>query len=146
MGQPFEFSFDDSVLAECAGIPQKVLHFDADAILRAYDALVPLADKLDVPAPAPRLGEFTYTHIAALGARFHFTDFELTPSALLNEPEEIDPLREPQDYLAADLIQQRLCTAQEIVRQRPDAPRFIGLSSAIMSSAPRIGPVTVRNG
>ena len=126
MSQPFGFAFTDSVLAEIAGISQRDLHLDADIILRAYDALAPLAARLSVPAPPPQLAEFTYTHIAALGADFRFTDFEPTPSPLLTSPEEIDRLREPDDYLAAELIQQRLRVAHEILRRRPDAPRFIG--------------------
>jgi hypothetical protein len=126
MSQPFDFAFSDNVIAQVAGVSQKDLHLDADIILCAYDALAPLAARLGVPAPLPQLAEFTYAHIAALGARFQFTDFEPTSSPLLTAPEEIDRLCEPDDYLAAELIQQRLRVAHEILRRRPDAPRFIG--------------------
>ena len=67
--QPFEFVFSDALLAEAGGILQRDLHFDADAICKAYDAIKPIAEQLGVEAPAPRLATFTYTHIAAMGTR-----------------------------------------------------------------------------
>jgi len=123
---PFEFGFTDPVLAELAGVTQLDLHRDVDAIVRAYKLAGELAAELGVPAPLPRLAEFTYTHVVALGAQVTFTEYEPKPAALLLTPEDIDNLREPEDYLAADLIQQRLRLAEELVARWPEAPLFIG--------------------
>ena len=95
--QDFDFSFSDSILAEVAGVSQRSLHFDADAILTAYAKIGPIAERLGVAAPVPKLAGFTYTHIAALGAEIVFTDFEPKPEPLIREPEEIDRLQEPRD-------------------------------------------------
>lgn len=124
--QAFEFGFTDPVLAELAGVTQRDLHLDVDAIIRAYKLAGELAAELGVAPPAPRLAEFTYTHIVALGTQVTFTEYEPKPTTLLTTPEDIDNLREPEDYLAAELIQQRLKLAEEIVRRWPGAPLFIG--------------------
>lgn len=124
--QAYEFGFTDPVLAELAGVTQRDLHLDVDAIIRAYTLAGELAGELGVPPPLPRLAEFTYTHIVALGTRVTFTEFEPKPVTLLGSPEDIDNLREPEDYLAAEMIQQRLKLAEEIVRRWPGAPLFIG--------------------
>ena len=77
------------------------LHFNVDAILHAYECVKPLAARLGVPAPVPRLGSFAYTNIAALGATIEFGDrAEPKPLPVIHRPEEIDDLREPRDYLA----------------------------------------------
>jgi hypothetical protein len=102
------------------------LHFDVEAISRAYEAIKPVAKRLGVEAPTPRLAEFTYTHIAALGARIVFTEYEPRPEPLLHSPEEIDTLQEPQNYLQADLIQKRLGICAELKRRFPGTPNFIG--------------------
>jgi hypothetical protein len=124
--QVFEFGFTDPVLAELASVTQRDLHFDVDAIVKAYKLAGELAADFGVPAPLPRLAEFTYTHIVALGTQVSFTEYEPKPTTLLASPEAIDDLREPDDYLAADLIQQRLKLARELVRRWPGAPHFIG--------------------
>ncbi len=124
--QAFEFGFTDPVLAELAGVTQRDLHLDVDAIIRAYTLAGELAAELGVAPPAPRLAEFTYTHIVALGTQVTFTEYEPKPTTLLTTPEDIDNLREPEDYLAAELIQQRLKLAEEIVQRWPGAPLFIG--------------------
>jgi uroporphyrinogen-III decarboxylase len=79
-----------------------------------------------VPAPVPKLAGFTYTHIAALGAEIVFTDFEPKPEPLIHEPEDIDRLRKPHDYLAAPFMQTRLKVARELKKLCPEAPEFIG--------------------
>ncbi|MEN6600862.1 MAG: uroporphyrinogen decarboxylase family protein [Bryobacteraceae bacterium] len=124
--QAFEFGFTDPVIAELAGVPQRDLHFDVDAIIRGYQLAGELAVELGVPAPLPRLAEFTYTHIVALGTQVTFTEYEPKPTTLLTSPVDIDNLCEPEDYLAASLIQERLKLAEELVRRWPGAPLFIG--------------------
>ncbi len=124
--QAFEFGFTDPVIAELAGVQQRDLHFDVDAIVRGYRLAGELAAELGVPAPLPRLAEFTYTHIVSLGTQVTFTEYEPKPTTLLASPEDIDNLREPEDYLAASLIQERLKLAEELVRRWPGAPLFIG--------------------
>jgi hypothetical protein len=125
-GQAFEFGFSDSVLAEAGQVTQRDLHFDVEAICKAYAAIKPIAERLGVEAPKPRLGEFTYTHIAALGAKIVFTEYEPKPQPLIQSPEEIDTLEEPTDYLRTDLIQERLRIAAELKRRFPESPNFIG--------------------
>ncbi len=135
MGQAFGFSFSDAVLAEAAGVPMKALHFDVDAITRAYDAIVPVAERLEISAPRPRLAGFCYPHLAALGAEIAFAeDGEPNVKPLLRSPSEIDDLREPEDYLASALIRQRLALYERLKDRRPDASPTIG--------HPLEGPVT----
>jgi len=124
--QPFSFSLADSLLAEVAGIPQRLLHFDVDAICRAYEAIKPVASRLGIAPPAPRLAGFAYPHLAALGATIRFTDFEPNVVPLLRSAEEIDHLREPDDYLAADLIRERLRLLGELKKRHPNAGNWIG--------------------
>jgi hypothetical protein len=125
-GQAFDFSLSDSLLAEVGRVPQRSLHFDVETILKAYEAIRPIAELLGVAPPQPRLAEFTYAHIAALGARIVFTDYEPKPEPLLHSPEEIDTLEEPADYLQAGLIQERLRICAELRRRFPESPNFIG--------------------
>ena len=54
-GHPYGFSFSDTLLAEIGGVPQSALHHDVDAICRAYEAIVPVAERLGVDPPQPRL-------------------------------------------------------------------------------------------
>ncbi|MFH1477565.1 MAG: uroporphyrinogen decarboxylase family protein [Verrucomicrobiota bacterium] len=128
MSQPYAFSFSESLMAENAGVSLKSTHFDVDAILKAYDGVKPLADELGVDAPKPRLAGFCYPHIVSLGAPIEFAeDGEPNIFPLIHTPAEIDHLKEPDDYLAAPLIQQRLKICEELVRRRNDAvPKFIG--------------------
>ena len=124
--QAFEFGFSDSLLAEAGQIPQRNLHFDVEAISTAYEAIRPIAERLGVEAPKPRLAEFTYTHIAALGAKIVFTEYEPKPEPLIHSPQEIDTLQEPENYLQAPLIQERLRICAELQRRFPGSPNFIG--------------------
>ena len=125
-GQAFEFGFSDSLLAEVGGVTQRDLHFHVEAINKAYEAIRPVAKRLGVEAPKPRLAGFAYTHIAALGARIVFTEYEPKPEPLIQSPEEIDTLREPRNYLQADLIRERLRIFAELKRRFPEVPNFIG--------------------
>ncbi|MBM4086201.1 MAG: hypothetical protein FJ272_15565 [Planctomycetes bacterium] len=128
-GQPFSFGIDDWALAEAGGTTLDALHFDVDAICRAYDAIEPVARRLGVPAPKPRLAGFCYAPLAGLGARIVFPKgSEPFCHPLIKSPEEIDGLREPKDYLAAELTQQRLKLTRELKRRRPDATMHIGHS------------------
>jgi len=126
-GQAFSFGFADTALAEAGCVPLKALHFDAEAICQAYESIKPVAKRLGVDPPRPRLAGFTYAPLAALGARIVFPeDSEPKPMSLINSPAEIDHLREPEDYLAADLIQKRLAVARELKKRCPEASMSIG--------------------
>lgn len=125
-GQAFEFGFSDSLLAEVAGVTQRDLHLDVEAICKAYEAIRPLAKRLGVEAPMPRLAGFTYAHIAALGAKIVFTEHEPKPQPLIQSPEEIDSLQEPRDYLQADLIQKRIRISEELKRRFPETTHSVG--------------------
>jgi len=144
MPQPYSFGFCESLMAEHAGISLKSTHFDVAAILKAYDAIKPLAEELGVEAPRPRLAGFGYPHVAALGARVEFPeDGEPNVCPLIRAPEEIDALKEPENYLAAPLIQQRLKTCAELMKRRKDAvPDFIGhpLEGTLTTAVLLMGP------
>jgi len=121
-GQPFSFGLSDWVVAEAGDVPLRALHFDAGAICHAFDKIEPVARRLGIEPPKPRLAGFCYTPLAALGADIFFPeDSEPRVEPLIHSPEEIDSLREPEDYLAADLIQTRLRVLEELSRRRPDA-------------------------
>lgn len=124
----FTFGFSDSLLAEVAGIPQRALHFDLEAISQAYESIKPLARRLGVPIPQPRLAGFGYTSLVALGVKVEWTDFEPNVIPLIQTPEEIDHLQEPDNYLQAELIQKRLHLARELKKRYPEAPNYIGHS------------------
>ena len=126
--QAWSFSFTDSLLAEIADVPQALLHYDVDAICRAYDAIVPVADRLGVPQPTPRLAGFAYTHVSTLGAKVLITPDSPEPYVYpcIESLEDIDRLKEPEDYLAAGVIPERLETLRKLKQRRPDAMNFIG--------------------
>lgn len=128
MAQPYSFGFAESLMAKNVGISLKSMHFDVDAILKAYDGIKPLADELGVVAPKPGLAGFGYPHVVSLGAPVEFTeDGEPKAFPMIKTPEEIDALKEPEDYLAAPLIQTRMKIAAELGRRRKDArSRHIG--------------------
>ncbi len=127
MAQRFVFGFDETLLAEVAGVSLRDLHFNPDAMVRASEAVEPVAERLGVSPPAPHLAGFTYPHIAALGAQVTFPEHsDPAPSTIINSVEEIDSLAEPEDYLAAPLIQTRLEVLDSLTERRPDAARHIG--------------------
>ncbi len=127
-GQPYGFSLSDALMAEVGGVPQSALHFDADAICRAYDAVAPLAERLDVETPKPRLAGFAYNHASTLGAEITFKPDAPEPGIrpCINRPEDIDRLTEPEDYLAAGIVPQRLEALRQLKQRRPDAGESIG--------------------
>ena len=126
-GQAFSFSFADSAIAESGGVPLDALHADVDAICRAYDCIKPVAERLGVDPPRPRLAGFCYAPMAGLGADIVFPeDSEPAVRPMIGSPEEIDDLKEPDDYLASELTQKRLALAGELKRRRPDASGGIG--------------------
>jgi hypothetical protein len=125
-GQPYSFSFSDSLLAEAGQVPQSALHFDVEAIAKAYAAVGPVAKLLGVAPPVPRLAGFTYAQVAALGLPITFTDYEPKAEPLLHTPEEIDTLKEPENYLGAELTERRLGICAELQRRFPESPNFIG--------------------
>lgn len=75
----------------------------------------------------PHLAGFGYPHVAALGCQVIFPeDSEPKPLPLIKTPEDIDKLCEPQDYLSAPLIKERLIALERLVEKIPDIPRTIG--------------------
>ena len=65
----------------------------------------------------PKLAPFLYFHVSALGAE---TDFPLhgepKPRPIINSPADLDKLREPDDYLTAGIMPERLKVAEEVAR------------------------------
>jgi len=127
-GQRFHFGFTDRLVAEVGQVPLRDLHTDADAICRAYEKVVPVAERLGVEPPKPRLAGFCYPHLTALGCEALFPEnSEPNVRPIIHGPHEIDSIREPQDYLSTPVVAQRLETARELKRLRPDASGdFIG--------------------
>ncbi|MDY7009588.1 MAG: uroporphyrinogen decarboxylase family protein [Planctomycetota bacterium] len=127
-GQPYGFSFSDSLLAEVGNVLQSALHHDADAICRAYEAVVPVAERLGVDPPQPRLAGFAYNHASTLGAKITFKPDSPEPgiSPCIDILEDIDRLTEPADYLAAGIVPQRLEALRQLKARRPDAGNHIG--------------------
>lgn len=127
-GIGISFGFMDSLLAEVAGVPQAALHLDVDAICKAYEAIVPVARRLGIDPPKPRLAGFAYNHVSTLGAKVTISMDAPEPhvATCIHDPREIDKLREPADYLADRIVTQRLELMEKIKRRRPDAVNFIG--------------------
>ena len=122
MSQRFAIGMYDSLLAANAGVSLKSLHFDVDAIIKAADAIKPLADELGIDPPAPHIAGFGYPHVASLGASIEFPeDGEPNVFPMIKSPEDIDNLKEPDDYLAAPIIQTRLKIVAELGKRRKDA-------------------------
>jgi len=127
MGQKWACGFSDRALAEAAGVPLDALHFDVDAIIAAHEAIKPIAERLGINPPAPHLAGFTYAHIAALGADIEFPPgSEPKPRPLIQSVNEIENLREPDDYLSAPLIRRRLEVLEELKKRVHNAVNSIG--------------------
>ncbi|OIN98327.1 hypothetical protein AUJ66_01130 [Candidatus Desantisbacteria bacterium CG1_02_38_46] len=143
MGQNFSFGFSDTLLTEVGGVSEKQLHFDVEAILRAYENIRPLAKRLGIEPPIPRLAGFCYPHVISLGVEVVFPeDGEPKPSPIIHAPEDIDRLTEPEDYLVAPLIQERLRICAELKKRCPQSPNFIGhpLEGPITTAVLLMGP------
>lgn len=124
--QPYVCRIADSALAEAGGVPLDALHRDAEAICRAYDAIVPLAERLKLAPPAPRLGGFSYCHVSALGAEIVFAEgSEPNVLPLIASPEDIDLLKPPSEYMSRGIIPQRLRTLEALLERHPDAVRTV---------------------
>ena len=136
MSQKFGFGIAESLMAEKAGVSLKSLHFDLEAMIKTAEAVKPLAAELGVPAPDPHIAGFGYPHVAALGAPVEFPeDGEPNVFPIIKTPADIDNLKEPDDYLAAPLIQTRLSLVAELGRRNKNwASQRIG--------HPMEGPVT----
>ena len=127
MGQKFSFGFSDPLIAEVGGVTLHQLHFDAEAIVRAYEKFKSVAERLGIEPPKPHLAGFCYPHIASLGVKFEFPeDSEPSPSPLISSPEDIDKLKEPDDYLSAPIIQKKLAALKELKKLFPEARNSIG--------------------
>ena len=126
-GQPFSCGIADSAIAEAGQVPLDALHFDVDAILHAFDAIRPVAERLGIPAPLPKLAGFCYAPLAGLGLEIDFPrNSEPKPKPLISSPDEIDDLTGPDDYLASDVTQRRLAAARALKARCPDANTSIG--------------------
>ena len=127
-GQAFSFTFADALVAEAGGVPQAALHTDVDAICHAFDAVRPVAARLGVNPPKPRLAGLTYVHVSTLGARVTIKPDAPEPriTPCIRSPEEIDLLEEPPDYLGCSLVSQRLKLVKKLRQRRPEAATGIG--------------------
>ncbi|MFB3890659.1 MAG: uroporphyrinogen decarboxylase family protein [Phycisphaerae bacterium] len=127
-GQPYSFSFFESVGAELAGVSHYSLHVDVEAMVKSSDALVPLCGRLGVPVPPPHLYGMSYVHASTIGVKIINGPGLMEPSTqpCLKGPDDIDGLHEPDDYLAAGVVQERLVTAARLKARRPDASEHIG--------------------
>ncbi|HOD50237.1 MAG TPA: hypothetical protein PLM14_02705 [Candidatus Hydrogenedentes bacterium] len=119
--QPYTCHIADSAIAEAGDIPLDALHRDADAICTAYDAIAPVAERLGLAPPPPRLGGFLYCHVSALGARVVFAPgSEPNVVPLLKTPEDVDRLKAPHEYMSRGVIPQRLRTLEALLERRPN--------------------------
>ncbi len=127
-GQPFAFSFSDGFVAEVGEVPQAALHTDVNAICHAFDAVGPIAARLGVAPPRPRLAGLAYVHLSALGAEVTIDAAHPEPhiAPCIRSAEEIDLLEEPRDYLGSPLVSQRLKLVEKLRERRPDAGTSIG--------------------
>ncbi|MFN4227463.1 MAG: uroporphyrinogen decarboxylase family protein [Candidatus Ratteibacteria bacterium] len=127
MGQNFSFGFSDHLLLELGNINFYQLHFEPNSIIKAYEKLKEIAEELQVQAPIPKMAGFAYPHIASLGAKIEFPpDGEPKPFPIIKNFEDIDNLKEPEDYLSAPIIQKKLKTLAELKKLVPETPNTIG--------------------
>ena len=141
--QPYGFGFMDTLLAEVGGVPLDALHTDIDAICQCYDAIVPVAKRLGVDPPRPKLAGFSYCHVSALGAAIVFAaGSEPNAVPIIHRPEDIDELREPADYLTSGIVPERLRALKKLLERRPDSGKSIGhvYEGPITSAALLMGP------
>ena len=126
-GQRFRCNIGERAIAESAGIKVYDLHFDIEAIYRAYEAVLPLAERLVLDPPRPQLASFCYPHLSSLGAEIIFAeDGEPNVKPLFQSKQKIDDLKEPENYLAAPLIQKRLKLLRALKDKQPNASETIG--------------------
>jgi len=141
--QPYVFGFADTALAEAGGVPLDALHRDAEAIAHCYARIAPLAKRLKVTPPPPRLAGFAYCHVSTLGAEIiHAEGSEPNVVPLLKRPEDIDTLEEPDDYLARGVTPMRLAVLERLRMLYPNAARSIGhlYEGPVTTAALLMGP------
>ena len=128
MGQKFRFAFFDCLLCEVAGVTPYEMHTNVSAMIKVADAAVPLAKHLGVEPPRPHLYGMSYCHVSALGCPVVNEPDSPEPWAgpCISRPEDIDNLREPDDYLAAGIIPERMELARQLKARRGDASTHIG--------------------
>ena len=128
MAVAFKFAIDSNVVAQAAGIRLYDLHTDVEAICRAHEAVAPLARRLGVAPPRPGLAGCAYVHASTIGCEVLITPDSAEPWAgpCISSPEQIDDLREPDDYLSAGIVPGRLALAAKLKRRCPDASEKIG--------------------
>jgi len=127
MGQKFYCGIDERLIARYAGVTLKQMHFDADAIIFAYKKAGEITEKLGIEPLIPHLAGFTYPHVASLGCEVIFPeDSEPKPLPIIKESTDIDNLSEPDDYLAAPLVQKKLESLENLLEEYPNAIKSIG--------------------
>ncbi|HPP30249.1 MAG TPA: uroporphyrinogen decarboxylase family protein [bacterium] len=123
----YYFSLGEYLILEITGITFYQLHFNTKAIVKGYENIKPLAERLGVESPIPRMAGFAYPHIASLGAEIIFPEnSEPKQVPFIKTPEDIDNLKEPDDYLRAPLIRRKLAVWKELKRLCPETPNSIG--------------------
>jgi len=134
--QAYSFGLADTLLAEVGGVPLDALHRDAEAISRCYDAIAPVAERLGVPAPRPRIAGFSYTYISALGAEVIFAKgSEPNIIPMISRIEDIDALSEPEDYLSSGVASHRIEVMLRLRELRPDAEFHLEHAEGPITSA-----------
>ncbi len=128
MGCKFNFSINTAaLLSEISGVTYYQLHFDAPAIVRAYESFNPLAERLGIPPACPSMAGFGYAHVSTLGAEVIFPEnSEPKPRPIIGKPEDIDNLREPDDYIDTPLVRRKLSVLAELQKISPEARNRIG--------------------
>jgi hypothetical protein len=96
-GQRYSFGLMDSLLAEVAEVPQAALHLDVEAIAKAYEVVQPIAARLGIETPKPRLAGLSYNHVSTLGAKVTISYEAREPfvTPCIRCPKDIDNLRNP---------------------------------------------------
>jgi hypothetical protein len=126
-GQPFSFGIADTAAAEAGGYPLNELHWNIEAICACWDALLPMAERLGIDPPRPHLAGFSYNHVSTLGAEVVFAEgAECNVIPCIKEPADIDNLGEPDDYMQAGVVPERLQTLDALRSKRDDAAGAIG--------------------
>jgi hypothetical protein len=128
MAQPYNFGLIECVGATLAGVSHYDLHTSVEAMIRSADALAPLCRRLGIKVPPPHIYGLGYVHVSTLGVQVINGPEMMEPGTVpcIHSPEQIDSLREPDDYLVCPLVASRLALVEELRRRRPDAGDRIG--------------------
>lgn len=128
MGQRYHFGIADTALAEAANVSLYDLHTSVDAMLRAHEAILPMAERLGVDPPPPHLAGFAYPHVSTIGCEVVISSHSVEPwvRPCIQRPEDIDRLEEPDEYLSAGVVPERLALAEELRSRHPEASNRIG--------------------